>query len=550
MRADPAAIASFLRLLWPEDSSGYLGLWSEAKVPNWLPAGDAPDAAPQIARAASTRDVWMHVGLAPVPMASRSRVRAEEVIAIPGLWCDLDYLDPAHKKTNLPPDEAAAHAFLAELPLRPSVVLHSGHGLQAWWLFKESWYFADEAERQHAAALARGWQGYMRGRCRAHGWDLDSTFDLARLMRIGGTLNHRRPIEGVRPVKVLQAEPAAYNPSDFDPYLGAEGDEVAITPPLRISLTETNGQLDQETLKALLDASPRFRSTWERTRKDLQDQSGSGYDQSLANQLAAAGWGEQKILAVLVESGRKHGGQLKALTYYQRTIGKALDWAAKHEEQAASVEELAVEAEAADPESRIELVQRAWAQLGIEGVTDWQLVLGKKDSYVLSLPSGNVNLGQNLYNLPIVRMHVLNRVGRGMVYVTQKDWTKHADLLRGLVAVVEAEPIGQGAQVEEWIEEFTEELPPEVDPKPEFVRVTLEERGIHIDGCLYLRPAVLKRFVDGSTGEKLDLRELQRELRLAGWEPWMIRRGEHVIRVWRQKVAPVRLTRARELRVL
>ena len=45
-----------------------------------------------------------------------------------------------------------------------------------------------------------------------------------------------------------------------------------------------------EMLAALQDASPKFKATWERTRKDLQDQSGSGYDISLANQLAIAGW--------------------------------------------------------------------------------------------------------------------------------------------------------------------------------------------------------------------------------------------------------------------
>ena len=88
------------------------------------------------------------------------------------------------------------------------------------------------------------------------------------------------------------------------------------------------------------------------------------------------------------------------------------------------------------------------------------------------------------------------------------------------------------------------------DPQPDAVRPTLEERGVHIDGCLYLRPVVLKRFIEGSTGDGIELRDLQRELRLAGWEPWQMRHGEHVIRVWRKAVPPVALTRARELHAL
>ena len=35
--------------------------------------------------------------------------------------------------------------------------MDSGHGLHAYWLFKEPWAFATEEERLVAAKTARGW---------------------------------------------------------------------------------------------------------------------------------------------------------------------------------------------------------------------------------------------------------------------------------------------------------------------------------------------------------------------------------------------------------
>jgi hypothetical protein len=68
----------------------------------------------------------------------------------------------------------------------------------------------------------------------------------------------------------------------------------------------------------------KFARSWERQRDDLKDQSSSGYDQSLTNLAARAGWEDREIVNLLVASRRKHGDALKLRPdYFRRTIARA-----------------------------------------------------------------------------------------------------------------------------------------------------------------------------------------------------------------------------------
>jgi hypothetical protein len=80
-----------------------------------------------------------------------------------------------------------------------------------------------------------------------------------------------------------------------------------------------------EKLEILLANDDRFRDTWNRGRRDLHDQSASGYDMALATATAQAGWSEQEIANLLIAHRLKHGDDPKLRQdYYQRTIHKAM----------------------------------------------------------------------------------------------------------------------------------------------------------------------------------------------------------------------------------
>lgn len=152
------------------------------------------------------KEVYVAVGLTKEPLPGNARTSTKSVAAIPGLWADIDILHDAHKSKNLPETIEAAKAIIPP-QFAPSLLVHSGHGLQGWWLYREP----DEPD-----GLCERLQAVMRGRATLHGWTLDATHDMARVLRVPGTLNHKsEPVL----VEVIEESDIRYNPQDFDDVL-------------------------------------------------------------------------------------------------------------------------------------------------------------------------------------------------------------------------------------------------------------------------------------------------------------------------------------------
>jgi hypothetical protein len=186
----------FLRALWPDPPAGYLLLWVKGmggrdKHSYWFPSSDLGRLAEAAAAHARSRDVYLGCALSPADYGVNQRCKAGEAVAIPGVWADIDVLDGAHKKTALPPTVADAVTLANEMPLSPSLLVYSGHGIQPWWLFKEPWVFAGDNDRQAGAALVSRWQEHLRVLARRHKWELDNVSDLARVLRLPGTVNRK-----------------------------------------------------------------------------------------------------------------------------------------------------------------------------------------------------------------------------------------------------------------------------------------------------------------------------------------------------------------------
>ena len=183
------------------------------------------------------------------PVDGGGRGKTDDIIGIPGLWLDLDYQSPGAHKTrhSLPPTENAARSLLDAAPYKPSLVVHSGHGLQVYWLFKELAGFGTRDDREAFSRLCRGWQQFFQQAGRDRGWHVDSTADLARVLRIPGTRNLKT--DEAREVTVREADDFRYDPSDFDDFA-----EPGIAPAPRIS-APSNGHLDLRSLRV----SPRIK---------------------------------------------------------------------------------------------------------------------------------------------------------------------------------------------------------------------------------------------------------------------------------------------------
>jgi hypothetical protein len=207
----------FLQCLFTYSDRGHLNIWTSAdKRSRWFPVSDLELAAETAIGASRTDNVYFGVGLHAKALGSSARGTASSVCALPGLYMEFDALHPAHTRRDLPPNLAAIKGLLQAFPYPPSLTIHSGHGLQSYWAFQEVWAFGRPEERSDAADLVRRLQHWFRREARENHWHVDNTSDLARVLRVPGTLN-RKPGQEPVPVTILHLdEHTRYHPDHFD----------------------------------------------------------------------------------------------------------------------------------------------------------------------------------------------------------------------------------------------------------------------------------------------------------------------------------------------
>ena len=362
---------------------------------SWYTANDSgrAAAAEQSVRASEHGDVYIGVALADRDRGTGRRLTVGDACGITALWADVDVRDPAHRKPNLPPDEEAAMDVLAEALPEPSVLVQSGHGLQAWWVLAEPWIFEDDEEqRALAAVLAERWQGQLRSVAARYGWTIDATHDLSRVMRIPGTLNHKsdppKPVlhadglgETVYTVDELREHVGAPDKTEarVHHFLGTGGAQE--TDPI---VAREDPQIPMDRWEALRSMDPRVeRCLHADGRPDLNDQSASALDLSLASFAAQAEWSDQEIADLIVyrrqQAGQEPEKPFRHKTYLARTIIRARQQAAQHQaadrldEAVSTYSEVAEIAQATDDvgqgaveSSRTEVLAALGEALGIE----------------------------------------------------------------------------------------------------------------------------------------------------------------------------------------
>lgn len=139
-------------------------------------------------QAEAGKDVFTHVGYSNKPAPKLTgRYKAIHIDGITAFWADVDVEHPVHKKAGVAKSYEEARAVVRSIGIEPTLELDSGHGIQAWWVLEEP-LAADEA-----AKLALAWIGALKAHAAALGCPnaVDPTQDLARVLRVAGTVNHK-----------------------------------------------------------------------------------------------------------------------------------------------------------------------------------------------------------------------------------------------------------------------------------------------------------------------------------------------------------------------
>lgn len=300
--------SEFLTELWGSPPRGRLQLWRLEDRKTFHPlsvlGADAHAGKPDVFTCVAL--CWEHAKLSP-----RRRPSAAHAVAIAGMWLDIDA-------------QGAEALEVAGAVREPTLLVHSGHGLHAWHLFEEPWRFESGDDQRGAAQMAAQWQHLHRLAAAERGLGLDHTHDLARLMRLPGTINAKR-------------EPV---PVTCDAHRGPRYELAALrraaseAGPIAVSVTGGAGDVDSDVVAGreldpvrleLLLEDPDLGATFRHERGGA-GWSLSEYDMSLASQLAVSGgWTDQDIADVLVAHRAHHGENVKAQRagYLERTIARA-----------------------------------------------------------------------------------------------------------------------------------------------------------------------------------------------------------------------------------
>lgn len=123
--------------------------------------------------------------------SSSSRSKEFEITQLPAFYVDIDYYDPeAHKKANLPPDKEAVLNLLYNAFMQPSMIVHSGRGVHAYWILDKPVDISIE-NLEEIKNINRSIHAIILDKAKQNRWTIDSVFDLSRILRVPGTINRK-----------------------------------------------------------------------------------------------------------------------------------------------------------------------------------------------------------------------------------------------------------------------------------------------------------------------------------------------------------------------
>ena len=192
-----------------------------SKKSTWYAVGDIEKLISEVKNKKSEN---VYIGICPIANAKTAYQRStiSEVCAQTVVVVDLDVKTTgAHAQEELPTstDEALEWLKTLELP-PPSAIVHSGNGLQLYYALDKPFLISDEGKRKLAQKLSYGINLLFIREGRKKGWEFDNVGDLARIMRVPDTLNHKS--NPPKPVKLLELSGQRYGFDELMSFLPIE----------------------------------------------------------------------------------------------------------------------------------------------------------------------------------------------------------------------------------------------------------------------------------------------------------------------------------------
>lgn len=171
---------------------GWYILWTKTHGIHSYHASDISSLANKIGELQGYTNVYVGMALQKTKPEPGKRGTGANSAAICGVWIEIDCREGVHKEKaeNLPTKDVAL-GILKGLPVIPTAILDSGGGFHAHWWFDAPLVFNADEERQRGQELVRRFQQAVADVFRQQGYKVDTTSDLARVLRPPMTFNHK-----------------------------------------------------------------------------------------------------------------------------------------------------------------------------------------------------------------------------------------------------------------------------------------------------------------------------------------------------------------------
>lgn len=181
----------FLDALFANVEEGWINAFSihpgtGVRTTKWFTVDQTAELVDHAMNLALDEDVWFSVATRGENLGEGRRGGAAECAYIGALWADIDVDGPNHaNKSGLLPSDDLGRTLVRTFPIYPSIIVKTGGGYHAYWLLDEP-LSIDEAK----PILAR-WAATWTKHAADNGCAVDNVFDLPRVLRVPGTLNHK-----------------------------------------------------------------------------------------------------------------------------------------------------------------------------------------------------------------------------------------------------------------------------------------------------------------------------------------------------------------------
>jgi len=195
MTTDAIAIREYINLVYPASDKDYIALVYRSEAKNRIrhtvvPANETERIIHLLETQPEGEHIYVSVAYHDEDARTRQTRTNDTATALNFIALDVDLDNGKHAADNYPETEDKALELLRDSGVpEPSLIIHSGGGLYPVWLLDQRFEIETPENRDRVSQIWVGFEARVREYFDSKGYRLDKISDLARILRVPGTLN-------------------------------------------------------------------------------------------------------------------------------------------------------------------------------------------------------------------------------------------------------------------------------------------------------------------------------------------------------------------------